>query len=271
MTALQSLLLGILQGLTEFLPISSDGHLTLLEHLLQTTLTGRDFLGFTVVLHAGSLIALLVCYQATWRRLLLSLLPGGDPAARRLMVMIIIATIPGVIAGLLLEDILASMFRDLFWLGVFWLITAGLLVIGERQAAAQKTELQDAGRLSPGQSFLIGLSQAAALLPSLSRSGTTISVGRLVGLSRKEALDFSFLMATPILGGAVLLVALQCLKGSVLLPTLPVTTIGFTSSLVTSLASVLWLRRLVAKYPLTVFNWYLVPLGIIAIIWGLWV
>lgn len=269
MTALQSLALGLLQGLTEFLPISSDGHLTILEALFQTSLTGRDMLGFMVVLHAGSLVALLTCYGSTWLTLVRSLLPGGAARDRRMLLVLAVATVPGVIAGLLLEEILATMFRGPIWLGVFFLLTAVLLIIGEREARDPKNEVQDPAQLGLGQALLVGLAQAAALLPSLSRSGSTVSVGRLVGLSRRAALDFSFLMAAPILGGAVLLVALQAWKGAVALPALPLTALGFGASLVTSVACVAWLRRLVGGTPLSVFCWYLVPLGLACIAWGI--
>lgn len=269
MTAVQSLLLGILQGLTEFLPISSDGHLTILEALLQTPLSGRDFLGFAVVLHGGSLIALLACYRATWWKLIRSLLPGGNRRDRRLVAVLAVATAPGVMAGLLLEDILATMFRGPLWLGIFFLLTAALLLIGEKRAPTDREETTDPSTLTLLQAFLIGLAQAAALLPSLSRSGSTVSVGRLTGLSRRAALDFSFLMATPILGGATLLVALQAWKGDVLLPSLPLTALGFIASLITSVVCVTWLRRLVGGTPLSVFNWYLVPLGLACLVWGI--
>jgi undecaprenyl-diphosphatase len=269
MTAIQSLALGILQGLTEFLPISSDGHLTILEALLRTTLTGRDMLGFMVVLHAGSLIALLACYGSTWLTLARSILPGGAARDRRLLLVLAVATVPGVIAGLLFEDILATMFRGPVWLGAFFLLTAALLIIGEREARDAQRELQDPARLGLGQALLIGLAQAAALLPSLSRSGSTVSAGRLVGLSRRAALDFSFLMAAPILGGAVLLVMKHVWEGEVALPPLPLTMLGFGASLVTSVACVAWLRKLVGGTPLSVFCWYLVPLGLGCIVWGI--
>ncbi len=269
MTAIQALLLGILQGLTEFLPISSDGHLTILEALLQTPLSGRDLLGFTVVLHAGSLIALLACYRATWMRLLRCLAPGGDRSDRRLVGALIVATIPGVLAGLALEELLATMFRGPLWLGAFFLLTAVLLIIGERNAPAHREETTDLSKLTMLQALCIGLAQATALLPSLSRSGSTVSVGRLAGLSRRAALDFSFLMAAPILGGAVLLVVLQVAKGDVTLPPLPITTLGFVASLVTSIACVTGLRRLVGGTPLSIFNWYLVPLGLACLLWGI--
>lgn len=269
MTAIQALLLGILQGLTEFLPISSDGHLTILEMLLETPLSGRDFVGFMVVLHAGSLIALLACYHATWTRLVQSLLPGGDQSDRRLMGILMVATIPGVLAGLFFEDILATMFRGPLWLGGFFLVTALLLIIGERRAPAHREETNDLSKLTIIQALGIGLAQACALLPSLSRSGATVSIGRLAGLSRRAALDFSFLMAAPILAGAVLLVSMQVAKGDVMLPALPMTALGFFASLVTSVVCVTGLRRLVGSTPLSIFNWYLVPLGLACLVWGI--
>jgi undecaprenyl-diphosphatase len=261
-THLDALLLGALQGLTEFLPISSDGHLALLQLGLGLKLEGRDFLGFEILLHAGSLIALFVAYQGTWQRLLTSLWTPGQRGDRHTMLLLIIATLPGVIAGLLWQDVFAEQFRGLGWLGTFFLVTALLLVLAEREVQGRRRRtlaLHDVPWLG---ALLIGIAQALALLPSLSRSGATASAARALGLSREEALDFAFLLAAPILLGAVLLTSVQVWMGDITLPPASVTLTGFITSLVVSLWAVHWLRRLVSRRPLSVFCWYLVPVGL---------
>ena len=261
MTLLHAILLGALQGLTEFLPISSDGHLSLLQPFLAVDLGGREFLAFEIVLHAGSLLALLLCYGRTWWELATSPFTG-EREKQRLLLALALATVPGVVAGLLFEDALSG-FRSPAALGVGFIVTASVLVAGERFAAASKDQRLSIGFLP---ALLVGVAQALALLPSLSRSGLTVSAGRLAGLSRRQALDFSFLMAAPILAGAVMLVSLRALSGEVSLPPANLTVAGFLSSLGVSLVTVLTLRRAVARFPLSLFAWYLVPLGLLCLI-----
>ncbi len=124
-----AVLLGIIQGLTEFLPVSSDGHLVLADVLLSLPLEGRDALGFDILLHAGSLLAILIAYATLWKNLILDILKGKRDALV-LMMLIIVATIPGVIAGLLFEDAVSNM-RSLYAAGTGFLVTAAILIAGE--------------------------------------------------------------------------------------------------------------------------------------------
>ena len=256
MTLTHALLLGLLQGLTEFLPISSSGHLALVEQWFAIPLSARDLQGFDIVLHGGSLIALFVCYAALWWKMALSLV-RKDPNARRLLMLLALASIPAAAAGFFLEDVIAMQFRSLTSLAVQLLISGGILLLAERF-----TPHGHIGTLQSVQVLMIGIAQAFALVPGLSRSGLTIAAGRSVGLSRKDAIDFSFLMALPVIAGAVGLTAIQSWQGDILLPSIEITAAGFTASLIASFFAIWTLRRFAFAISM---NWFAVYLILLAV------
>lgn len=254
----QSVILGIIQGLTEFLPISSDGHLVVAGLFLDLPAEGGDALGFDILLHAGSVLAILMLYFSLWREIMVSM-ARGDRAAWRLAGFLAIATIPGVAAGLLLDDLIGGM-RSLTAAGAGFLMTAAVLVAGEsigRRRAAD-TDLHAVGVM---RALLIGCAQAVAILPGVSRSGSTISIGRALGLARPAALDFSFLMALPIISGAVAKTMVDALRGEILFPPASACAAGFLASFVVSMLAIRLLKLLVVRRSLGLFAWYLVPLG----------
>lgn len=256
-----AVLLGIIQGITEFLPISSDGHLVLADALLELPLDGRDALGFDILLHAGSLLAILLVYWVTWKKLIVATLKK-DRDAWTVMGLLIVATIPGVMAGLFFEDVVSGM-RSLQAAGTGFLITAAVLIIGEyagRQKMSADIPMHSVGI---GRALLIGCAQAIAILPGVSRSGSTISLGRALGLTRTHALDFSFLMAAPIIAGAVAKTLLDAFTGEVVFPPLDVSVTGFVISFIVSMVAIGFLRMFVVKKSLAVFAWYLIPLGLV--------
>ncbi len=256
MDLLGAIIRGAVQGVTEFLPISSDGHLVVIGHYLGETLSGRDALGFDILLHCGSLLAILVGFRDVWTRLLRGLI-ARDRLAWRMALLIVVATVPGVIAGVFLEDVVANM-RSLTAASVGFLITAACLVLGEWLGRTRSAK-------HPGVigALLIGVAQAFAILPGVSRSGLTVSMGRSLGLERASALDFSFLMALPIIGGAVAKTGLDAFDGAIVFPPLPVSAAGFATSLVVSLAAAVFLRRFALRNSFAWFAWYLVPLALL--------
>jgi undecaprenyl-diphosphatase len=256
MTLMHAVILGMVQGLTEFLPISSDGHLVIVSLFLGSSLEGRDALGFDILLHGGSLLALLALDGAVWWRLLSAAPRKNGSEARRMLGLLIVATIPAVIAGLFLEDVIAMHLRSLTAAAIGFLLTAGFLVAGEYAGA--RIAARPLGAI---HALWMGLLQAFAILPGVSRSGSTTAVGRAFGLSRRQALDFSFLMAAPIIGGAIAKTLLDAFQGTVAFPPLPISFAGFLTSAVTSVAAILILRKLVASYSLSWFALYLVPLA----------
>lgn len=204
MTLLQALVLGIIQGATEFLPVSSSGHLVLVPWLLGWQ---PGDIAFHVVLHAGTLLAVVVYFwrditallRAVWRGLV-ERRPFADPLARTAW-LLLLASLPAAIAGLLFEDLLAQAFETPRAVSAFLLVTAALLMISERLGRQDR----DSRSLRVWDALWIGAAQALALLPGVSRSGATIAGGLLRGLRREEAARFSFLLSIPvILGGTVL-------------------------------------------------------------------
>jgi undecaprenyl-diphosphatase len=259
-----AIVLGFIQGLTEFLPISSDGHLVLADVLLDLPLEGADALGFDILLHAGSLLAILIGFFAVWKKLLLSAL-RGERDSWKLIALLIVATIPGVIAGLVLEDAIGNM-RSLRAAGLGFLVTAAVLIVGERIGSRRHADNTDLSRIGFGRALAIGIAQAIAILPGVSRSGSTISTARALGIARTSALEFSFLMALPIIGGAVAKTMLDVFDGEVLFPAASVCITGFVTAFIVSMAAIALLKLLVVKRSLAVFAWYLLPLGVIILL-----
>jgi undecaprenyl-diphosphatase len=203
MSPLHAILLGILQGLGEFLPISSSGHLIVVPWLLGWP---EHSLAFDVALHVGTLLAVVVAFAGDWWRLalagirgLLSGRPFADPEAR-LLWLLALASVPGAVAGLLLEHWADTVFRAPGLVAGAMAVMGAVLLVADRRATGRENALQ----LTLGHALAIGFAQSLAIIPGVSRSGATISMGLLLGLRREEAARFSFLLATPITLGAAL-------------------------------------------------------------------
>jgi undecaprenyl-diphosphatase len=198
-------ILGIVQGLTEFLPISSSAHLILVPKFLGWNDPFLDSLAYDVMLHLGTLLALVVyLWRDLWRLLaawLASLRTrtiGGDPDAR-LAWLLLISVVPAALLGGALEGFFDRTFRDaIAWIGIFVLLGAALLWLAERWGGRDR----DLSRMTATDAAIVGIAQALALFPGISRSGITIAAGLFLGLERAAAARFSFLMAVPIIAGA---------------------------------------------------------------------
>jgi len=202
MTALRAIVLGVLQGLGEFLPISSSGHLIVVPFLLGWPDSG---LAFDVALHLGTLAAVAGAFWQDWLRLLRGGLRGlrsgrplADPDAR-LLLYLALATIPGAIAGLLLEKRAETVFRSPALVALMMALMGAVLWAADRRAGSSGGEV-----VSLRDALLIGLAQALAIVPGTSRSGATISMALFLGKRREAAARFSFLLALPITAGAAL-------------------------------------------------------------------
>jgi undecaprenyl-diphosphatase len=200
-----AIILGIVQGLTEFLPISSSGHLVIFQHLLKIH---SDNIAFEVFVHFGTLLSVLVIYINDITRMVSSFVRGifhknsgitfrSDPFFR-LSIFVIIGTLPAVLGGLLLEDFFVSVFHNIHLVGITLLATGAFILLSRCIKPAPK-------ELTAGKSLLVGIAQAVAILPGISRSGFTISSALLLGISRENAARFSFLLAIPAILGATLL------------------------------------------------------------------
>jgi undecaprenyl-diphosphatase len=195
----QAIVLGAVQGLAEFLPISSSAHLILVPWLLKWEDPG---LAFDVALHLGTLLALLIYYRDEWIAMARSV-AGGQSAERRLLQLLIVASVPGAIIGLAFEKQAETTFRSPLLIAIAMAVLAVLLWLFDKLSPQKRTM----GEMTYWDALVIGFSQALAIIPGVSRSGATITMARAVGVERGDSANFSFLMATPIIAGAGLVEA----------------------------------------------------------------
>ena len=257
MTIFQALVLGILQGLTEFLPVSSSAHLALAPYLFGWKDPG---LAFDVALHFGTLVAILWYFRKEWGQLILAAISvirkrkAETPEEKR-VVFLIIATIPGAVGGLLLEKKAETVFRAPA-LTATMLIVMGIVLWAVDRFAAQDRKLEGMRWVD---SLLIGLAQVAALVPGVSRSGATITAGRGLRFDRQSAAVFSFLMSMPIIAAAVVLKGPEVLKGGGLGIELVV---GVLASAISGWLAISVLLKYVSKHSYGIFALYRVLLGL---------
>jgi undecaprenyl-diphosphatase len=268
MTWLQAIILGIIQGLTEFLPISSSGHLVLTPYLLGWDLSETDTFVFNVLVQIPSLIAVVIYFwrdlmeiASAWLRGLAQRQPLAEPASR-LGWLLIIATIPAGVIGLLLEDAVEAAFNNPVQTAFELWITAGLLVLAERVGRRNR----EVGQLKWLDAVWIGLAQAASIFPGISRSGSTITGGMVRNLERPAATRFAFLMSVPIMAAAGLLAGLDLAGRPNVASLLPVFLPGFIASGVVSYITIRWLLRYVARHSMLVFAAYCFGLGALAML-----
>ena len=207
-TTFQAIVLGIVQGLGEFLPISSSAHLVVTPWLLGWPDPG---LAFDVALHVGTLAAVLYAFAGDWARIIMAAFQGlfrGRPfeGDARMLWLLALASVPGAVAGLALEDYADTTFRSPLLIAATMAGVGTVLLFADRHAArlADGAETHDALHVTTRDALLIGCAQALAIVPGVSRSGSTISMALFLGYRREEAARFSFLLATPITLGAAL-------------------------------------------------------------------
>jgi undecaprenyl-diphosphatase len=207
MTVIQGIILGIVQGLTEFLPVSSSGHLVVVGELLNTNMEGDP--GFVIIAHAGSLLAVLLFFRHRIMKIISDIL-RWDKSGIQWLILLIVSTIPAAIIGLTFQDSVETIFYNSTAVGIAWLGTAFLLWIGQRFSTSRFT----VENMGISRALYIGLAQAFALLPGISRSGSTLSIGMLLGVKRRELLDFIFIMSIPPIAGGTLLESLKWSSGT---------------------------------------------------------
>lgn len=264
MSIWQAMVLGAVQGLTEFLPISSSGHLVIVPALFGWREPG---LTFDVLLHIGSLAALLIYFFDDLMDVLRGLL-GRDEEGRKLLYLLLIGTIPAVIAGVLFKDSFDKGFTDAKAAAAQLVITALILVAAElafvyhrRRAGASGARVRTIEDLRTVDAGLIGIAQAVAIIPGISRSGSTIGTGLALRMARDDAARFSFLLSVPALFGAALIEAPGITKG--LETGLAAGVVGCLTSLVVSYAAIAGLIRFLKTHTLYPFAAYCVVFGIL--------
>jgi len=260
MSILQAILLGLVQGFTEFVPVSSSGHLVLVPWLLGWPAPG---LVFDTVVHWGTLVAVLAYFWSDWWGLITAWLRGlvrwdwRDPQAR-LMWLLIVGIIPAVVIGYLFQDFFESLFGAPVAVSVFLLVTAALLALGERLGRRAQT----VGELGWRDALVIGVAQAAAIAPGLSRSGATMTAGLLRGLKRPDAARFSFLLSAPIILGAGLVSLLGLASSPKPQSQAPVLVVGFLVAAISGYVAIRGLMRYLQRRSLYVFSFYCLWVGV---------
>ena len=260
---LQNIILGIVQGIGEFLPISSSAHLVLVPYLFNFP---EHTLAFDVALHFGTLIAVLMVFWKDWlilaKGVFDKVIHKKDSFENKMFWYLVIATIPGALIGKLLEDYIENVFRKLPLLIAIALAVMGMLIyIGDKWAEKHYKEQTEYKNLTLKQTFLIGLSQALAIFPGFSRSGTTMLVGRLLGASREACAKFSFMLSTPIIFGATILkfndMVAQFNMNLV---------VGIVTSAIFGIISIKFLLNYIKKNDFAVFAYYRLIFALIVII-----
>lgn len=259
MSIIQSIILGVIQGLTEFIPISSSGHLVLVRRLFGFPDQG---LAFDVVLHLGTLLAVVCYFAKDWKKTIQEAITKKS----KLLWWVIIATIPAIIAGLFLEDTIDKIFREILWVASFFIITGLIFLTVEKYTAYRMIEKKNLDKINWKDSLMIGLFQIASLFPGISRSGITISGGMFRNLKKQEAARFSFLMATLVILGAGVLGITQLVQQNRLNGALPDLILGFIFSAVVGYFAIKYLMRYLKRGKLNAFAYYLIGIGIVLLI-----
>lgn len=257
-----ALILGIIQGLTEFLPVSSSGHLELARNILGSTWSPSSNMMFTVTVHGATALATVVTFQKDIRQILIGLF-RGETEDRRFAMSILLSMIPAAIVGLYFDDVIEMLFDgNVLLVGVMLIITGLLLFLADR---AKKTHK----KVSKMDALVIGIAQAIAILPGISRSGATISTSVLLGIDRERAARFSFLMVVPLIMGKMAMDSMDLFSMSEvdqsqhLIPLL----VGFIAAFISGLWACKIMLNLVKRAKLSGFAIYCLAMGTLAAAW----
>ena len=275
MRILMSLFLGLVQGVTEFLPVSSSGHLSILQNIFNLDYAQNNHLLFDVLLHIGTLISIIVVYRDDIKAMLTDGLafirmraevdrdePVVMKPPARALLFVAIGTLPMLVALIFMKSV-KRLFFKLGFIGFALIITGGLLYVSDKHIIqGNKTERT----MTLGDALVIGFSQAAAVIPGLSRSGTTISVGLARGLSASFAVKFSLLLSIPAVFGAMIVTLISAIRDGVNFSLFPIYLIGFVAATAAGFFAIQLIRRLMNKGGLGKFAYYCWGVGILTII-----
>lgn len=263
----QSIILGIIQGIGEFLPISSSAHLIIIPYLFNFNLnmTNEAKLAFDVALHFGTLLSVLIIYFKDWLNMAKGVcnkvFKKKDSFNNKIFWYLVLATIPGALIGYLLEEKVENVFRtNLILICLSLAIMGALLYFADKWASKKyKNNETSFENLTLKQTFLIGLSQALAVIPGFSRSGTTIMTGRLLGISKEAVTKFTFLLSTPIIFGAAILNISDLILTKEII-------IGIITSTIVGIIAIKFLINWTKKHDFSIFAVYRVLIAIIVLI-----
>ncbi|NOR87593.1 MAG: UDP-diphosphatase [Bacteroidales bacterium] len=262
MSWIEALILGIIQGLTEFLPVSSSGHLELAKFILGDTSLPEDSMLMTVVLHAATALSTIFVFRKDIAEIIRGLFQFKWNEETIFSLKIVISMIPAALVGILFKEEIEALFGGrLLLVGSMLIVTAILLLLADRAKTSDK-------KVGYWHAIIIGISQAIAIMPGISRSGATISTSVLLGIDRSKAARFSFLMVVPLILGAM---AKDLMSGeinyeaSLLIPLI----VGFIAAFFTGILACTWMIALVKKAKLSWFAIYCFIVGVIAIVYTL--
>lgn len=261
MDTFRAVILGIIQGIAEFLPISSSAHLILFPYLFGWE---ESSMAFDIALHFGTMLAVLVIFFKDWWDLFIGAIKDFKTKKKssngKMFWNLVVATIPAAVIGLLLDDVIENVVRGKLWLIALALAVMGMLIyIGDKWAEhhyKKETKFED---ISMKQALIVGISQAFAIIPGFSRSGTTILAGRVQGISKEAITKFTFLMSVPVICGATILKVgdLDLTKEVI---------IGILSSFAMGIISIKFLLNYIKKNDFSIFAFYRVILAIIVLV-----
>jgi undecaprenyl-diphosphatase len=260
---LKATLMGIVEGLTEFLPVSSTGHLILAGSLLDfTDATVRSAKLFEIVIQAGAIFAVVLVYRERVGEALRGVF-AGDAKQRRFVLNVLIGFLPAAILGVLFNSaIKAHLFTPLVVASTF--ILGAFVILWAERRPSSTVRIHSVDEMTPVDALKVGLAQSLALVPGTSRSGATIIGGMLFGLSRQAATDFSFFLAIPTLIGASVY-SLWKDRGALSAADMPVLVVGTVVSFVVAIVVVRWLLRYISTHTFTPFAWYRIAFGIVVL------
>ncbi len=262
MSWIEALILGIVQGLTEFLPVSSSGHLEIVKALFGDTLVAEESLFMTVMMHGATALSTIVIFRKEIAEIFTGLFQFKWNEQTIFSVKIILSMIPAAFVGVVFNDQIEALFDGrILLVGFMLLLTALLLFLADKAKTTDKS-------VGYKDAIIIGISQAIAILPGISRSGATISTSVLLGVDRGKAARFSFLMVVPLILGKVakdLMSSEFTVSSNSFFPVF----IGFLAAFVTGLFACTWMIKLVKRSKLTYFAIYCAIVGVIAIVWTL--
>lgn len=264
MSIIEAIILGIIQGLTEFLPVSSSGHLEIVKIMFGQETAGEESMLFTIILHAATAFSTLVVFRKDIAEIFIGLFKFEWNTETKFATAIVVSMIPVFFVGVFFRKEVESLFEgNILLIGCSLLFTAALLYSTTRIKAQE-------GEVTYKRALWIGIAQAVAVLPGVSRSGSTISIALLTGVSRDKAARFSFLMVLPVIFGAMILEYKDFLEVD------PVRTIGNTELIIGFIAAFVagvfacrWMIKIVKRSKLDYFAYYCAAVGLIAIIYGL--
>lgn len=261
MSILQAIILGVIQGLTEFLPVSSSGHLELTKTILGDTSVPEESMLMTVVLHGATALSTIVVFRKDIAEILKGLFQFKANNEFQFSLKIVLSMIPAALVGVLLDEQIEQFFGGKIMLvGAMLVLTAVLLILADKAKNTKKD-------VSISNAIIIGVAQAIAILPGISRSGATISTSVLLGVDRDKAARFSFLMVVPLIMGKMAKDVLDGAFSNISDGTMAYV-VGFIAAFVTGILACTWMIKLVKKAQLKYFAFYCLVVGVVAVMYS---